>query len=240
MIDPGGFPRDPLRHSRRPSTMRSSSCTSTRTLAPSPSPRPRQGLLPTSQHALIVLPNLAYHDYEGIALDLDERERRWRRTWATRPRSCCGSHGTLAAGPDCGGLSDADLFLERACQMQVMAAAGGREHLRIAPQNAIETVKEQQQAMARGVGADARAARLPAQARPGVAGLRRVGVSDWGTGWSGGGVRLARANVRLRVASPLACRTCRRMECARGQAAAAARLLVARDPGALRTGLVGS
>ena len=34
-----------------------------------------EGLLPLSQHALIVLPRLAYHDYEGIALNLDERER---------------------------------------------------------------------------------------------------------------------------------------------------------------------
>src|SRR5580692_13100186 len=33
------------------------------------------GLMPISQHALIVLPRLAYHDYEGIALNHDERER---------------------------------------------------------------------------------------------------------------------------------------------------------------------
>ena len=31
----------------------------------------KEGLLPISQHALIVLPMLAYHDYEGIALNLD-------------------------------------------------------------------------------------------------------------------------------------------------------------------------
>ena len=31
-----------------------------------------EGLLPLTQHALVVLPQLAYHDYEGIALDLDE------------------------------------------------------------------------------------------------------------------------------------------------------------------------
>src|SRR6185312_17400364 len=30
------------------------------------------GLLPLSQHALAVLPHLAYHDYEGVALNLDE------------------------------------------------------------------------------------------------------------------------------------------------------------------------
>jgi ribulose-5-phosphate 4-epimerase/fuculose-1-phosphate aldolase len=33
------------------------------------------GLLPISQNSLLVLPNLAYHDYEGVALNLDERER---------------------------------------------------------------------------------------------------------------------------------------------------------------------
>src|SRR3712207_3296863 len=32
----------------------------------------REGLLPLTQHALIVLPQLAHHDYEGIALNLDE------------------------------------------------------------------------------------------------------------------------------------------------------------------------
>ena len=62
------------------------------------------------------------------------------------------NHGTLAVGETAAACWTQIFFLERACQMQVMAAAGGREHLRIAPQDAIETVKEQQ-AMARGVGA---------------------------------------------------------------------------------------
>ena len=35
----------------------------------------KDGLLPLSQHALGALPFLSYHDYEGIALDMDERER---------------------------------------------------------------------------------------------------------------------------------------------------------------------
>src|SRR5258706_1832368 len=35
----------------------------------------KEGLLPISQNALVVRPMLAYHDYEGIALNLDERER---------------------------------------------------------------------------------------------------------------------------------------------------------------------
>ena len=35
----------------------------------------KAGLLPLSQHALRVYGMLSYHDYEGIALDLDERTR---------------------------------------------------------------------------------------------------------------------------------------------------------------------
>ena len=35
----------------------------------------KDGLLPLTQNALLTLPNLAYHGYEGVALNLDERER---------------------------------------------------------------------------------------------------------------------------------------------------------------------
>ena len=35
----------------------------------------KEGLLPLNQTAQLVLPDLAYHDYEGVALDLDERPR---------------------------------------------------------------------------------------------------------------------------------------------------------------------
>jgi ribulose-5-phosphate 4-epimerase/fuculose-1-phosphate aldolase len=42
-----------------------------------------EGLLPITQHALKFYGHLGYHDYEGIALDLDERDRlvkAWART----------------------------------------------------------------------------------------------------------------------------------------------------------------
>jgi len=35
----------------------------------------KDGLLPLSQHALIILPNVAYHSYEGIALNHEEKDR---------------------------------------------------------------------------------------------------------------------------------------------------------------------
>ncbi len=86
----------------------------------------KDGLLPLSQMALTVLPSLAYHDYEGIALDLGERER-LVRDLGQRSLMILRNHGTLACGPT---VEDAFLrifTLERACAIQVAALAGGRE-----------------------------------------------------------------------------------------------------------------
>jgi ribulose-5-phosphate 4-epimerase/fuculose-1-phosphate aldolase len=111
----------------------------------------KEGLLPLTQHALIVLPNLAYHDYEGIALDLDERER-LVADLGDKNAMILWNHGTLAVGATAASCWTQIFFLERACQMQVMAAAHGAGNLRLAPDHAIATVA-QQQAMAAGVGA---------------------------------------------------------------------------------------
>jgi len=111
----------------------------------------KEGLLPISQHALAVLPNLAYHDYEGIALDLDERER-LVRDLGDKTSMLLWNHGTLAVGETASACWLNIFFLERACQIQVLASAPGREHLRMAPDEAIQTVKEQQ-AATRGIGA---------------------------------------------------------------------------------------
>lgn len=111
----------------------------------------KEGLLPISQQALIALPNLAYHEYEGIALDLDERER-LVADLGDKHALMLWNHGTLAVGETAAQCWMTIFFLERACQIQVYASAQGREHIRNAPADSIETVK-QQQAMARGAGA---------------------------------------------------------------------------------------
>ncbi len=111
----------------------------------------KEGLLPISLQALAVLPNLAYHEYEGIALDLDERSR-LVQDLGTKTSMLLWNHGTLAVGETASQCWLNIFFLERACQIQVYASAQGREHLRIAPDAAIETVKVQQ-AATRGMGA---------------------------------------------------------------------------------------
>ena len=101
-----------------------------------------EGLLPISQNHLILLPQLAYHGYEGVALNHDERER---LVADLGPRSVMllRNHGTLAVGASAAATWTAMYFLERACAQQVAALSGGRERILIAPPEAQETVQGQ-------------------------------------------------------------------------------------------------
>lgn len=84
-----------------------------------------EGLLPLSQTAMVALANLSYHEFEGIALDLGERERLVADLGDSN-LMILRNHGTLACGRT---VAQAFLnmhVLERACQAQVRALAGGR------------------------------------------------------------------------------------------------------------------
>ena len=112
------------------------------------------GLLPISQNHLIVIPQLAYHGYEGVALELDERER---LVADLGPRSLMmlRNHGTLAVGASAAECWTGMFFLERACAQQIAALSGGRDHVLLAPETARATVAGQ---VARGMGGGARLA----------------------------------------------------------------------------------
>ncbi|HKO08120.1 MAG TPA: class II aldolase/adducin family protein [Alphaproteobacteria bacterium] len=86
----------------------------------------KDGLLPLTQTAMIARAFLAYHDYEGIALDLDERER-LVEDLGDKCLMMLRNHGTLACGPSVAEAFARMFTLERACEMQVAALAGGRE-----------------------------------------------------------------------------------------------------------------
>ncbi|KKW91543.1 MULTISPECIES: class II aldolase/adducin family protein [Sphingobium] len=102
----------------------------------------KDGLLPLSQTALAVIPELSYHDYEGIALDWDERER-LVADLGDNSAMILRNHGTLAVGLDAGDVWRTMFILERACKIQVLALAGGRDGALIAPQTAQDTVARQ-------------------------------------------------------------------------------------------------
>jgi len=108
----------------------------------------KEGLLPLSQHALIILPRLAYHDYEGIALNHDERER-LIADMGDKEVLLLRNHGTLAVGRTAADCWVNMFYLERSCLQQVMALSAGREGLLIAPKAAQDEVRSQ---VSRGIG----------------------------------------------------------------------------------------
>jgi ribulose-5-phosphate 4-epimerase/fuculose-1-phosphate aldolase len=86
----------------------------------------KEGLLPISQQASVVLGSLAYHDYEGIALNPAEKVR-LQQDLGDKMAMILRNHGTLVAAPT---IADAWLLmyaLETACQIQIAAQAGGAE-----------------------------------------------------------------------------------------------------------------
>ena len=87
----------------------------------------KEGLLPISQTAMTIRKDIAYHDYEGIALDLDERERLVADLGPQKHSMLLRNHGTLTCGTTAALAFTRMFFLERACNMQVLALSAGRD-----------------------------------------------------------------------------------------------------------------
>lgn len=83
-----------------------------------------QGLLPLNQTAMLMNGRLAYHDFEGIALNHDERPR-LVADLGSNTAMILRNHGTLAVGTSIADAFQTIYFLERACAIQVAAQAGG-------------------------------------------------------------------------------------------------------------------
>jgi ribulose-5-phosphate 4-epimerase/fuculose-1-phosphate aldolase len=88
------------------------------------------GLLPLSQHSMFALSSLAYHDYEGLALEDDEKPRLVRDLGDKR-FLMLRNHGLLTVGRSVAEAFVAMYFFEAACMMQVRAMAGGKPLRRI-------------------------------------------------------------------------------------------------------------
>lgn len=100
-----------------------------------------EGLLPLSQTALLVLGDLAYHDYEGVAVELDERER-LVHDLGDRHLMLLRNHGTLSVGATVGQAFTRMYYLERACQMQVRTLAQGGAPREVAPEVVAKTAAQ--------------------------------------------------------------------------------------------------
>ena len=110
----------------------------------------RGGVLPLSQQSIFVLSSLAYHDYEGVALNEDEKPR-LVADLGQRNFFMLRNHGLLTVAPT---IPDAFLFMylfEAACTIQVRAQAGGGELVPI-DARIIAGAQQQAQQVTRGAG----------------------------------------------------------------------------------------
>lgn len=103
----------------------------------------KEGLRRYTQMSMQVYDDLAYHDYEGIALELDERER-IVADLGDKSLLMLRNHGTLTLGRTCGTAFLRMYFLENACKAQIFAqSVGGAEHLHEEPESMGHKVYEQ-------------------------------------------------------------------------------------------------
>jgi len=83
------------------------------------------GLLPVNQMSMEFYGRVAYHAYEGIALDMDEQQR-LVADLGDKPVMILRNHGLLATG---GSVAEAFLrmyYLEKACEIQLAAQSAGQ------------------------------------------------------------------------------------------------------------------
>ena len=86
----------------------------------------RAGLLPISQHSISVLGSLAYHDFEGPALDADEKPR-LVADLGDKHSLILRNHGLLTVGETVAEAFVSMYYLETSCAIQVRAQSGGGE-----------------------------------------------------------------------------------------------------------------
>ena len=107
----------------------------------------KEGLLPLGQNACLLQHQVAYHGYEGLALNHEERER-LVADLGDKPLMLLRNHGTLAVGETAAQAWVGMFFLERACAQQIAALSAGPDGVLTAPDAAQAETREQ----GRGIG----------------------------------------------------------------------------------------
>ena len=109
------------------------------------------GLKRYSQFAMVVHDDVAYHDYEGIATDHDERER-LVADMGNHGFLILRNHGTLTVGPNCAIAFLRMYFLEQACRAQILAQSDTKEPLEEPPAMGAKVLQQGGPAFASGIG----------------------------------------------------------------------------------------
>ena len=110
----------------------------------------KAGLLPLSQQSMFSLSSIAYHDYEGVALNEDEKPR-LVADLGTANNLILRNHGLLTVGSNIPDTFLAMYLLEASCQIQILAQSGGSE-LSHVPQKIVDGIQAQAKEVTRGLG----------------------------------------------------------------------------------------
>lgn len=111
----------------------------------------KEGLLPISQQSLFALASLAYHDYEGLAINEEEKPR-LVADLGEKSHLILRNHGLLTVGKTVAEAFLAMYILEGACRIQILAQSGGTTLLPV-PGTTLERVASQLGAVTVGQGA---------------------------------------------------------------------------------------
>jgi len=111
-----------------------------------------EGLLPLTQSSLYVLATLGYHDYEGLAVNPDEKPR-LVNDLGRKSVLMLRNHGLLTVGRTVADAFVAMYFAEVACMVQVRAQAGGGRLLPIS-QPILDGITAQAEVTTMGTGMD--------------------------------------------------------------------------------------
>jgi ribulose-5-phosphate 4-epimerase/fuculose-1-phosphate aldolase len=110
----------------------------------------KNGVLPISQQSIFVLASLAYHDYEGVALNEDEKPR-LVRDLGDKTFFMLRNHGLLTVGETVADAFQAMYIFEATCMIQVRAQSGGGELTPI-PAPILAGAQAQAKAVTKGLG----------------------------------------------------------------------------------------
>lgn len=111
----------------------------------------KDGLLPISQQSLFPLSALSYHAYEGVALNPEEKPRLVADLGDTH-FMILRNHGLLTCGETVAEAFLNMFILQRSCEVQVMAQAGGKELIHIS-EPILEGIRAMRKTVTRGAGA---------------------------------------------------------------------------------------
>jgi ribulose-5-phosphate 4-epimerase/fuculose-1-phosphate aldolase len=92
-----------------------------------------EGILPLNQNSMLICENIAYHDYEGIVLDLGERERMIEHL-GDKKLMILRNHGTMTFGESVGEAFMWCSILETVAKVQMSVLAAGRPISPVAPE----------------------------------------------------------------------------------------------------------